>query len=115
VIASAGDYKISGKNGIPVLSSLYGSKRKGIGLVQSDTEDMVFEYDLPASSSVTDKGKIAFQEDDSGKVSSLCIGLYRLEKKKFHETYRFKIYLIVGFIVCFIMVFLIFDILSGLT
>ncbi|MHA1684039.1 MAG: serine hydrolase domain-containing protein [Promethearchaeota archaeon] len=111
VLASAGDYKISSRKGIPHLSSFYGGKRKGIPLIATD-DPLVYEYKLGPGAAIKRAHIVAFTANQEGEASKMNIGFFNFRKNKFWNTFRFKIYCLVVFLLILISILIMMKIMG---
>ncbi|MHA1791249.1 MAG: serine hydrolase domain-containing protein [Promethearchaeota archaeon] len=103
---TAGDYKVSIKDGKPFLSSFWGSKRKGVEL-HPTSSDFIFEYDLKPGIAIKRSAIVAFSLDKNQNVRKMHLKFHEFRKNSFFNTLRFKFYLI-GVLFVFSLLFTLF-------
>nr|MDO8084430.1 serine hydrolase domain-containing protein [Candidatus Sigynarchaeum springense] len=87
-----GDFKISTRGDSLVLSSFYGSRKKGVELLATGERNH-FTISNPKRPEVRQE-HLAFIEDDHGRVTGLAIEHFKLRKNVLANTFRFKISLL---------------------
>ncbi len=92
-----GDFKVSLKGSVILLSSLYGSRRKGVELIPVDGNGH-FTMVNPKRPSAR-KEHVAFTMGSDGQVIGLALEHFKLRKNTLTKTLRFKVYLL-----CFLVI-----------
>jgi CubicO group peptidase (beta-lactamase class C family) len=89
-----GDFKISVRGNKLVLSTFYGSRRKGVELVEAGGTNHFTVANLKMPSARSEH--VAFTEDGTGHVTGLALEHFKLRKNNLVATMRFKVYLLVA-------------------
>ncbi len=92
-----GDFKIFVKGGTMILSSLYGSRRKGVELNPVDGKGH-FTMANPKRPSARME-HVACIVDDNGHVTGLALEHFKLRRNPLARTLRFKVYLLCLFVI----------------
>jgi CubicO group peptidase (beta-lactamase class C family) len=87
-----GDFKIFAKGGTMFLSSLYGSRRKGVDLIPVDGKGH-FTMTNPKRPSARME-HVACIVDGDGHVTGLALEHFKLRRNDLAKTLRFKVYLL---------------------
>jgi CubicO group peptidase (beta-lactamase class C family) len=92
-----GDFKVFGKNGRMYLSSLYGSRRKGVELIPVDGKEH-FVMENPKRPAAR-KEHVAAIIDDGKHVTGLAIEHFTLRRNQLAKTLRLKVYVTCAFVI----------------
>mgnify|MGYP006287006901 CR=1 FL=1 len=109
IILDGIDFKVMEKNNHLILSGLINNKNIRL----YPTEDpLVYEYPKEEGEAPDFTEKVAFTLDEERKkIVEMAKGFYVLRKNSFFNTFRFKLYLIIGAIIGIIILLVVFSIL----
>ncbi len=107
-----GDFKVSARGDSLILSSFYGSRKKGVALLAVGERNH-FTISNPKKPGARLE-HMAFIEDDHGRVTGFALEHFKLRKNRPANTFRFKVYLICMIVIAAICLVATIALLSAL-